>query len=66
MKLPKVIGAEIVYSPDDGGWYAQLYERDEAGNINELGQSDIMALGIEAEIWAKQHGADERLITYFT
>lgn len=52
-------GADIVHSPDDGGWWVQLWQQDPEGNITEIAVPDspIFSTAAKAEAWARKHGA---------
>jgi hypothetical protein len=59
----RVRGADIVHSPDDGGFYARMFERNAKGEIYDAfddadeNDSPIFDSKPEAEAWARQHGA---------
>ncbi|HET7675657.1 MAG TPA: hypothetical protein VFL54_09070 [Gammaproteobacteria bacterium] len=54
-------GADICYSEDDGGWYAQLFVHDATG-IHELSCSDSHPSQQQAQAWAIQNGAEPGMI----
>jgi hypothetical protein len=56
-KLIKV--ADIVFSPDDGGWYASMlhYRAGDIGTIKPGRLSPTFSSKDEAEAWARKRGA---------
>ena len=52
-------GADIVHSPDDGGWWVQLWERALDGKITEktIPDSPIFPTAAKAEAWARKQGS---------
>jgi hypothetical protein len=45
---------DVCYSPDDGGWYADLL-------FDSFADCPIFDTAAEAEYWARQHGGKHRL-----
>lgn len=54
------LGSDIVYSPDDGGWYAVLFRWDDKTEMpGSLGRSSpVYQTKQRAEAWARQRGAE--------
>lgn len=59
MMAGKIKGADIVYSPDDGGWYATLFEGtpNKSDLVHLPDDCPIMGSMAEVETWARQRGA---------
>jgi len=56
-------GADIVYSPDDGGWWVQLWEQLASGKIEEIkAESPTFPTASRAETWARKQGAPTLLM----
>ena len=51
------ISADIVYSPDDGGWYARTFLWRSVDQFLDGDESPILDSKAEALLWAKQCGA---------
>ena len=52
-------GADIVHSPDDGGWWVQLWEQGPDWTVTELAAPDspVFPTADNAEAWARKQGS---------
>jgi hypothetical protein len=58
-KTPISRGADIVHSPDDGGWWVQLWQQALGGSVTKLDtpESPVFPAADKAEAGARKHGS---------